>query len=132
MSGVADDVEPEASVTKGGAVKATAVKVRYGWASAAIAILFGLLYAYDLFSAISNVVGVTSQLNNYNAQRAVVKLDPVPVPWVWLVIDLIAPPLIFGIAFVLGRRRTVVERFVILLIGFAALSSLALSLVALA
>jgi hypothetical protein len=122
-----DDVVPEKSVTK-----SSPVRVSYGWASVAIAILFGLFYAYDLFSAISNVVGVTSQLGNYNAQRAVVKLDPVPVPWVWLVIDLIAPPVLFGIAFVLGRRRTLVERFVIFLIGFGALSALSLSVIALA
>ncbi|CAN5259309.1 hypothetical protein BH09ACT1_BH09ACT1_29460 [soil metagenome] len=126
------DTTPDAVVPEESAQKVSPVKFRYGWASVAIAILFGLLYAYDLFSAISNVVGVTSQLGNYNAQRAVVKLDPVPVPWVWLVIDLIAPPVLFGFAFVLGRRRTVVERFVIFLIGFGALSALSLSVIALA
>jgi hypothetical protein len=127
-----DAVVPEESPEGVSTVEVTPVKVRYGWASVAIAILFGLFYAYDLFSAISNVVGVTSQLGNYNAQRAVVKLDPVPVPWVWLVIDLIAPPVLFGLAFVLGRRRTLVERFVVFLIGFGALSALSLSVIALA
>lgn len=122
-----DAVVPDASLDKGALLRA-----RYGWASIAIAIIFGLFYAYDLFSAISNVVGVTSQIGNYNAQRAVVKLDPVAIPWVWLVVDLVAPPVLYAVAFILGRRRTIVERFVIFLIGFGALSALALSLVALA
>ena len=38
---------------------------RLGWLRLTLAIVFGLFYAYALFEAISNVVGVTSQINLY-------------------------------------------------------------------
>ena len=105
---------------------------RLGWLSITIAIVFGLFYVYNLFEAISNVVGVTSQINLYNQARAVVKLDPVPIPWVWLVIDVLLAPVAFALAFVLGRRQRVLLKVLLFVIGLTLVAAMTLSVEALA
>ena len=107
-------------------------RTRIGWLGLAVAILFGLFYVYDLFEAISNVVGVTSQINLYNEARAVVKLDPVPIPWVWLVIDLLVAPVAFVFAFVLGFRKSLPPKILLLFIGLTVVSAISLTAEALA
>ena len=103
-----------------------------GWLSITIAIAFGLFYVYNLFEAISNVVGVTAQINLYNQARAVVKLDPVPIPWVWLVIDVLLAPIAFALAFVLGRRKPVLLKVLLFAIGLTLVAAMTLSVEALA
>ncbi len=110
----------------------TPVRERLGWLAIAIAILFGLFYVYDLFEAVSNVVGVTSQIDLYNQARAVVKLDPVPIPWVWLVIDVLLAPVVFTLAFIIGRRRPPLLRVLLFLIGLTLVAATTLSVEALA
>ena len=105
---------------------------QFGWLSITIAIAFGLFYVYNLFEAISNVVGVTSQINLYNQARAVVKLDPVPTPWVWLVIDVLLAPVAFALAFVLGRRQPVLLKVLLFAIGLTLVAAMTLSVEALA
>lgn len=111
---------------------ATSRSGRIGWLSLAIAILFGLFYVYDLFEAISNVVGVTSQITLYNEARAVVKLDPVPIPWGWLVIDVLLAPVVFALAFVIGRRKAVLLKVLLFVIGLTLVAATTLSVEALA
>ena len=111
---------------------ATSRSVGIGWLSLAIAILFGLFYVYDLFEAISNVVGVTSQITLYNEARAVVKLDPVPIPWGWLVIDVLLAPVVFALAFVIGRRKAVLLKVLLFVIGLTLVAATTLSVEALA
>ena len=111
---------------------ATSRSGRIGWLSLAIAILFALFYVYDLFEAISNVVGVTSQINLYNEARAVVKLDPVPIPWGWLVIDVLLAPVVFALAFVIGRRKMVLLKVLLFVIGLTLVAATTLSVEALA
>ena len=103
-----------------------------GWLSLTIAILFGLFYAYDLFEGISNIVGVTAQINSYNEARSVVKLDPVPIPWVWLIIDLLLAPVVYVIAFLLGRRNSVFTKIVIFVVGLTVVAAVTLTVEALA
>ena len=111
---------------------ATSRSRRIGWLSLTIAILFGLFYVYDLFEAISNVVGVTSQINLYNEARAVVKLAPVPIPWGWLVIDVLLAPVVFALAFVIGRRKAVLLKVLLFVIGLTLVAATTLSVEALA
>ena len=103
-----------------------------GWLSITVAIVFGLFYVYNLFEAISNVVGVTSQINLYNQARAVVKLDPVPIPWIWLVIDVLLAPVAFTLAFVLGRRQRPLLKVLLFVIGLTLVAAMTLSVEALA
>lgn len=108
------------------------VSRRVGWLGLTIAILFGLFYAYDLFEAISNAVGVPAQINGYNAARATVQLDPVPIPWGWLVVDVLVAPVVYVLAFLLGRRRSVAIAALIFFIGLTVVSAVTLTAVALA
>lgn len=111
---------------------ATSRSGRIGWLSLAIAIPFGLFYVYDLFEAVSNVVGVTSQINLYNEARAVVKLDPVPIPWGWLVIDVLLAPVVFTMAVIIGRKKAVLLRVLLFVIGLTLVAATTLSVEALA
>lgn len=123
------DSPPETASEPG---TATSRSGRIGWLGITIAILFGLFYVYDLFEAISNVVGVTSQITLYNEARAVVKLDPVPIPWVWLVIDVLLAPVVFALAFILGRRKRAVLKVLLFVIGLTLVAATTLSVEALA
>lgn len=105
---------------------------RIGWRSIAIAIVFGLFYAYDLFAAISNVVGVISQINLYNEARAVVKLAPVPIPWFWLAVDLFVAPVAFVLAFVIGRRTSLPLKMLLFFVGLTMVAAVSLTAEALA
>ncbi|TXN30021.1 hypothetical protein [Lacisediminihabitans profunda] len=104
---------------------------RLGWVGIGVAIVIGLFYAYDLFEAISNVVGVVTQINATNGVRKAVDLAPVPTPWTLLVIDLAIAPVVYVTAFLLARRRSLVLA-VLLLVGLTAVAAMSASLVALA
>ncbi len=105
---------------------------RLGWLSLTVAILFGLFYAYDFFEAISNVVGVTAQINEYNAARGKVDLAPVPTPWALLIVDLLLAPVAYALAFFLGRRNSVFTKILIFSVGLTVVAALTLSVEALA
>lgn len=126
------DTTPADSVSPAEEPQAAQRRSRIGWLGLSIAILFGLFYVYDLFEAISNVVGVTSQINLYNEARAVVKLDPVPIPWGWLVIDVLLAPVVFALAFIIGRRKTVLLKVLLFVIGLTLVAATTLSVEALA
>lgn len=88
----------------------------------AIAILFGLLYAYDLWEAISPLL----ELPGY---YALVGLQPADVPWALLIVGVFIPPVVYGLAFVLGRKRGALESALIFLVGLAVVASLSLTAV---
>ena len=129
-----DDNAPtsDAAIERVVADDSRASRVTLGWPSLALAILFGLFYAYDLFEAISNVVGVSTQINEYNIARSKVGLAAVPTPWVVLIIDLLVPPAVYTAAFLLGRRHSLFVKTVYFLVGLTVVSAVSLSLVALA
>lgn len=87
------------------------------WPGLAVAILFGLFYAYDLFEAIANLVGMATGL-----------ADKALVPWVALILGVVVPPAGFVVAWWLGRHRRVVVRVVIFLAGLAVTAAVSLSL----
>lgn len=96
-----------------------------------VAILFGLLYAYDLFEAISNLVAVPAQLADYNVFLIENDLTPVPVPWVILIANLLLPPAAYALAWLLGRRKGILVQALLFLLGLAVVAALTLSLTAL-
>lgn len=109
-----------------------ASRTRIGWLGLAVAILFGLLYAYDLFEAISNLFGVVAQLDEYNAAASDVGLNTVAVPWFLLIANIALAPVIYAVAFVVGRRQRVGLKALIFLAGLAVVAALTLSLTAFA
>jgi len=78
----------------------------YGWASIAIAIVFGLLYAYVLCGAIGDLISLPASLGSLT-------------PW-WLLILAVAVPVVaYVAAFILGFRRALGARALFLFIGLA-------------
>ena len=100
------------------------------WAVAALAVVFALLYAYDLFEALTNLFGVidlTARQNEFLIDNG---LDPVAVPWAVLVANMLVPPLAFLAAWLLGRRRPLGVQALLYLMGLAVTAALSLSFTA--
>ena len=79
-------------------------RVRYGWPSIAVAIVFGLLSAYVLWSAIGNLLSLPGALGALT-------------PWWLLILNVAAPVVCFAVAFILGRRKSLGVRSLYFLIG---------------
>ena len=84
---------------------AAAPKVRYGWLSIVLAIVFGVIYADVLWNAIGDLVNLPGVFGTLT-------------PWWLLILDVVVPVAVYAVAFLLGRRRTVAVRAVLFLIGF--------------
>ena len=100
----------------------------YGVASVVVAIIFGLFFAWDLFAAISNVIGVVNNVARNNEASATLGLAQQSVPWLLLVVDLLVAPVFYGLAFLLGRRRDLFARAAFFLIALAAAAAFTLSI----
>lgn len=85
-------------------------RIRYGWASIAVAIVFGILYAYVLWDAIGNLIQLP---------RA---LDASSVPWGLLILDVALPVVVFVAALWIGRRHSFVGRLLLFLVGLTLLA----------
>jgi hypothetical protein len=97
----------------------------------AVTIVFGLFYAYDLFEAISNLVAVPAQLADYNQFLIENDITPLPVPWTILIANLLLPVVVFAVAWVLGRGRSIRHQAILLLAGLALVAALTLTLTSL-
>lgn len=98
----------------------------------AVAIGFGLVYAYDLFEAISNTVGVVAQIGDYNVLAEEVGVDAATVPWAILIANIALAPVMYTAAFLIGRRHSVPTAALVFVGGLAVIGALSLSLVAFA
>jgi len=115
------NVEPQKRVEP---VETSPARARFGIPSAIIAVVFALLYAYDLFEAIANLVELPLVYDAYN-------LDAASIPWWLLIAGVLLPPVVYALALLLGRRQTVFGRAVILLLGLAVVAALSLGVIAL-
>lgn len=120
---IADSENPIEAVVEDDAREAK--RGRYGWVSLVVAALFGLLYAYEVWEAIGNMI-------NLPRYYELLGLDPASIPWWVLVISLLVPIAAFLIAFWVGRRHNVGGKALVFLLGLAVSSALGLGLVALA
>jgi len=100
-----------------------AARGRLDWLSITVAVLFGLFYAYDLWEAISNAVSLPQAFALYG-------FDTTDVPWVLLIVGIVIPPLVYGIAFAVGLRRNVFAKAVVFTVGLTVVAVLSLDLVA--
>jgi hypothetical protein len=88
------------------------------WLAMTIAVVFGVLYAYDVWEAIGNLVGL-------NLQAGALGVPLTPLGLTLLIAALIVPFLVFGVAFWLGRRRAPLAQVVLFLAGYALIQALA-------
>lgn len=109
-----NEVTPEVSKTDN--------KRRYGWLSLTIAAVFGLFYAYDVWEAVGNLIGVPKVYDGLGLTAQ--------TPWILLVAALIIPIVVYGLVLLLGLRRNAGERAILLLTGLAVSNALALATVA--
>jgi hypothetical protein len=86
-----------------------APRAKYGWPSIAIAIVFGLVYAYVLFEALGNLLQLPGTLG-------------ASTPWAVLIVDVALPVIVFVVAILLGRRRPILYRVLFFVAGATVLS----------
>jgi len=89
---------------------------RYGWLSLTVAAIFGLFYAYDVWEAIGNLFLVPADYAQFMAGDK--------VPWWLLWLGVALPPVVFALAVIVGRRRNVLGRALIFLVGLAVVAAL--------
>ena len=86
------------------------------WIDVALAVLFGLFFAYDVWEVVGSIVQLTGLGLAFSA-----------IGWVLLVAALVAPVVSFVAAFALGRRRGVVAKAALYLAGLAVSAALFLT-----
>ena len=94
------------------------------WLAVSIAVLFGVFYAYDVWEAVGNLVGL-------NIQAAALGVPLAGWGVALLVAALVVPFLAFGVALWLGRHRGPLVQVVLFLVGYALVQALTLDLSAL-
>jgi hypothetical protein len=87
------------------------------WLAATIAVVFGVFYAYDVWEAVGNLVGL-----NIYAGELHVGLTGYGVAL--LVAGIVVPLAVYATAFWLGRRRGPLAQAVLFLAGFALVQAL--------
>lgn len=101
-------------------VEAPARRIPF-WLEVALAIAFGLFFAYDAWEAVGNLVGITTLATTLGTSIT-------GLGWVVLVAAILLPILLFAIAFLLGRRRTAVVQVALYLTGLAVSAALYLDI----
>ena len=92
--------------------------------SVTVAALFGLFYAYDVWEAVSTLIALPQYYAAYG-------LNASYVPWWLLWIGVLIPPIIFGLALLIGRKQGVLGKALILLVGLSIVAGLSLGAIAL-
>ncbi|NRD25491.1 hypothetical protein [Frigoribacterium sp. VKM Ac-2836] len=98
----------------------------------AVAIVFAVFFAFDLFEAISNLVlvpQVFTQNNDFYRENGLDGLVVSP-PWVPLVVGVLLPPVAFLAAIVLARRRELWKFTLALVAALGLVAAVSLSLTA--
>lgn len=90
---------------------------------ALVALVFAALHAYPMFLAISNLVALPGVYAAVGIGDA--------VPWWLLIVGVTTPVLGLAAALVLGRRRPLAHRVLLLAVSLGTVNALALSVVAL-
>ncbi|MDJ0378612.1 bacitracin resistance protein [Cryobacterium sp. PH31-L1] len=91
------------------------------WLLLAIAIFFGLFYAYDVWEAIGNLVGLNLLAQSLDTQLSA-------FGWAVLIFAVILPILVYALAYWLGRNRAFGVQALTLLVGLCAVAAVSLDL----
>ncbi|WP_104197641.1 hypothetical protein [Cryobacterium sp. M15] len=93
------------------------------WALLSIALFFGLFYAYDVWEAVGNLVGL-----NLQAQSLATQLSG--FGWAVLIFAVLLPVLVYALAYWLGRNRAFGVQALTLLVGLCAVAAVSLDIAA--
>ncbi|WP_104190526.1 hypothetical protein [Cryobacterium sp. Y82] len=91
------------------------------WALLSIAIFFGLFYAYDVWEAVGNLVGLNLQAQSLDTQLS-------GFGWVVLIFGVLLPVLVYAMAYWLGRNRAFGVQALTLLVGLCAVAAVSLDI----
>ena len=93
------------------------------WALLSITVFFGLFYAYDVWEAVGNLVGL-----NLQAQALATQLSG--FGWAVLIFAVLLPVLVYALAYWLGRNRAFGVQALTLLVGLCAVAVVSLDIAA--
>lgn len=88
-----------------------------------VTLLFAVLHGYTLLFAVSNLVALPGVYELFGIGDA--------VPWWLLIIGVVAPIVLFAVAVLLGRRRSLAQRVLLLAVSLGATNAIALSIASL-
>ena len=95
-------------------------KPRLATSALVVAAAFGLFYAYAVWAAIGNAI----RSANTHAEFSV------SAPWWLLALGIVIPVVLFVVAFLVGRRRKLLDLAVCLLAGLAVTAALGFGVIA--
>ena len=113
------DVEPDGATEPRRSRAATPL-----WLAVTLSIVFGVFYAYDVWEAVGNAVGMGISVDQLGI--AITGLGTA-----LLIAGIAAPLLVYAVAFVLGRRRGPLAQVVLYLTGYALVQVLSADIAAL-
>jgi hypothetical protein len=93
------------------------------WLVAAICVVFGLLYAWDIWEAVGNMVGLNIAVGALGTQLS-------GFGWAVLIGAILFPAVVYAIAFWLGRKRGAGALALLLLVGLALVAVVTLDIYA--
>lgn len=96
---------------------------RGGWLGWCVAVFFGLFFAYDVFEAVGNLVGILGTAGTLG-------VSVLPLGWLVLIGGLLLPIAAFAIAYWTGRRRGIGEQAVRYLVALCVVAAISLSTLA--
>jgi hypothetical protein len=94
------------------------------WLALSLAVLFGLLFAFDVWEAVGNLVGVSVVASGLGTTINA-------VGWVVLTLGILLPIAVFALAYWLGRRRNPLAQVLLYFAGLGTVAAVSLSLLAL-
>ena len=94
------------------------------WLLLTIAIAFGLFYAYDVWEAVGNLVGLNLQAQSFATQLS-------GFGWAVLIFGVLLPVVVYALAYWLGRNRAFGVQALTLLVGLCTVAAVSLDMNAL-
>lgn len=91
------------------------------WLAVTLAVLFGLFYAYDVWEAVGNLVGLLGTVQSLDTQFSA-------FGWVVLIGAVIVPVALFAGAFWLGRSRAPLGQALLYVVGLCASAAVSLDI----
>lgn len=91
------------------------------WLAMTFAVFFGLFFAYDVWEALGNLVGMLTIANELGLGLSV-------LGWVILLGAMLLPIVLFGLAFWLGYRRQPLQQIALYLVALAVSAALYLGI----
>src|SRR5690606_19714921 len=93
-----------------------------------VAIVFAVLYGYDVIEGITDLVLTPMQIASANVQLESLGLEPTPIPWVPLIANAVLPVVGYVAALLIALRRRPLHAALAFACGWAAVAALTLSM----